>query len=333
MEYLVRGRDRRTDPRLVFPGAKSILCVAIPYTRKPAGAADLGEGPRYARYLQDGDYHQSVADRLERAMTKLLIQFPELKWKVCVDTSAILERSWAVLAGLGWVGKNTMLIHPKYGSYLFIAEVLINLETHHGPAPLPDFCGNCRRCLDGCPTKAFSAPRTMNATRCISYWTLEKRGELLLEEKDRLAVGPWIAGCDICQEVCPFNIKPTRELQATPLGQNATLVQTWRELLQESEESYKARVKFSALKRVKPAQFRRNLALTLANAVAQAKSEGDSSFSLLQQNLLELVRTQSEIETDSAAKIEWARCMEFLNRPDESHKYPRAPDRHEENES
>jgi epoxyqueuosine reductase len=294
MEYLKRGRDRRADPRIVFPEAKSILCVAIPY---PRGAVGSDNGPRYARYLNGSDYHNDIAEKLDSVMTEVAGDFPDLRWKVCVDTSAVLERSWAALAGLGWIGKNTLLIHPKLGSYLFLAEVLINAEVGRGPAPIPNLCGHCTRCLEACPSKALLEASVLDATRCIAYWTLEKRGELALSEEDRRAVGSWVAGCDICQEVCPFNLKPSRaETASDPAG--AIRLQDWRELLEEEPEAYRERTRNSALKRVKPEQFSRNLAIALANQPMETLQE-----------VQPLIRARIERETDAVALRELSRCL------------------------
>ncbi|MEO5971330.1 MAG: 4Fe-4S double cluster binding domain-containing protein, partial [Bdellovibrionia bacterium] len=164
-------------------------------------------------------------------------------------------------SGLGLDRKNTLLIHPQHGSYLFLAEVLLSLKTGKGPALLPNLCGNCTRCLNACPTGAIEKPGVLNSNRCVAYLTLEKRGELALDSATQNKLGTWVAGCDICQEVCPFNFKPTRrELaeEACSITQpNATLLNQWRELLLETPEQYKARVRNSAMKRVKPAQFSR----------------------------------------------------------------------------
>lgn len=275
MSYLRRGRDRRADPTRVFPEARSILCVAEPYPAAPAGSLEPEVGPRYARYLRRSDYHEDIPTRLERVMARISEKMhdPELRWKICVDTSAVLERSWAALAGLGWIGKNTLLIHPRHGSYLFLGEVLINRETGAGPRPLPDYCGNCTRCLKACPTRAFVEPHTLDANRCISYWTLEKRGDLPISSDDRAAMGRWVAGCDLCQEACPFNIRPTRAALAEPppvdplRHDGATSLRGWRELLEESPEEYRLRTRNSALSRVKFAEFRRNLLNALQNVV------------------------------------------------------------------
>src|SRR5206468_412958 len=146
MQYLERGRSRRADPRQAFAEARSVLSVALPYPKRAGGAAAPESGPRYARYINGVDYHDVIAEKLERVMRTAAERSglgAELRYKVCVDTSAVLERSWAALAGLGWIGKNTLLIHPKLGSYFFIGEVLINKATGQGPRPLPNYCGHC----------------------------------------------------------------------------------------------------------------------------------------------------------------------------------------------
>lgn len=310
MQYLERGRDRRADPRVVFAEARSVLCVALPYPKRASGGSTPAEGPRYARYIHGRDYHEEIAERLELAMRDAALKSglgSELRWKVCVDTSAVLERSWATLAGLGWIGKNTLLIHPKLGSYFFLGVVLINQETGQGPRPLPDLCGHCTRCLDGCPTKALTEPRNLDSRRCISYWTLEKRGSLGLEEADKRAMGPWIAGCDICQEVCPFNLKAVKaEIAEGEMPGNVQL-QEWEALLRETPEQYKARVKDSALSRIKPGQFSRNLAITLGNAVL-----ADSTAELA--GLEPLVRLRLDSEVDPDARTEWERCLQLIDR-------------------
>lgn len=325
MQYLERGRDRRADPRLVFPKAESVLCVAIPYPRRPGGAPSPGEGPRYARYIHGRDYHEEIAERLERAMRRAAETAPELglEWKVCVDTSAVLERSWAALAGLGWIGKNTLLIHPRLGSYLFLGEALINRKTGHGPSPLPDYCGSCTRCLRACPTGAIREPHWVDSNRCISYWTLEKRGELELPEADRRAIGPWIAGCDLCQEACPFNFKPVKQELASPAFPAASFgaeqVAEWEALLREDLAEYRARVSASALSRVKPAQFSRNLAIALANAALELGAKTETADAEAEKRhflevLLPHVGRRLQDEPDAAARAEWVRCADAFHR-------------------
>jgi epoxyqueuosine reductase len=315
MEYLVRGRDRRADPRAVFPPAQSILSVAIPYPRTAAGASNQNLGPKYARYLQGPDYHLVIAEKLERAMKAAQISCKAndlqsaplpLEWKICVDTSAVLERTWAALAGLGWIGKNTLLMHPQHGSYLFLAEVLINQKTGQGPKLHSNLCGNCQKCLTSCPTKALERPGVLNSNRCIAYLTLEKRGELNVEPQVQKKMGPWIAGCDLCQEVCPFNLKPVRnettqgDSSSLMNPQNATLLHHWQGLLEESPETYKARVKKSAMKRVKPAQFSRNLAIALRNALQSEVLSAQDRLALRP-----LIEKRLRTEADTAAQAEW----------------------------
>jgi len=320
MAYLRRGRERRADPRLVFPAAQSIFCVAVPYERLARGEADSTKGPRYARYLRGKDYHDVIAERLERLMQEVAAEWnaqgnTPITWKVCVDTSALLERSWAELTGLGWIGKNTTLINPKLGSYLFLGEVLISQKVDRGPALLPNYCGSCTKCLTSCPTSAFTEPGTLDSRRCISYWTLEKRGELALGEKDRKAIGTWVAGCDICQEVCPFNLKPAREevVGIDPTlpysGQSdATSVAEWKALLCETTDAYKTRVDHSALNRVKPQQFSRNLAIALSNALSEFEFEQIAE-------LRPLIEQRVREETDPFAAQEWSRLFQSLLNP------------------
>lgn len=318
MDYIQRGRDRRADPRLLFPQAQSIFCVAMPYPKQPAGAENSSKGPRYARYLQGPDYHIEITEKLERVMQAVnsrlsAAQKSPLIWKVCVDTSAVLERSWAELCGLGWIGKNTLLIHPRYGSYLFLGEVLLSASTGRAPSPLPNYCGNCNRCLTTCPTQALPSPRVLDSNRCISYSTLEKRGDLALPKEQKEKFGNWIAGCDICQEVCPFNRKPTQEALCN--GENipkniSTELNQWEDLLREDSNAYRERVRHSALKRIKPEQFSRNLAMSLMNSLIKANHE---EFGAMKEKLGSLIRIRLESETDLFAKSEWERCQAVID--------------------
>lgn len=251
MGYLERGLERRRDPRTLMPKAQSMITLAIPYRRTPPKTES---GIRYARYLQGADYHKEIPQRLEPILKSF--QHAELKipleWKICVDTSAILERSWAAITGLGWIGKNTLLINPQYGSYLFLAEILLNLETGEKPKLLKDYCGNCTRCLTACPTEALNS-HDLDSNKCISYLTLEKRGPVVVDNKT------WVAGCDICQEVCPFNSKPTKLPETWSEAENPALVTEALRLQNETEAEYKMRIRDSSLSRIKYIDFKRNL--------------------------------------------------------------------------
>jgi epoxyqueuosine reductase len=262
MGYLERGRDRRLNPKLVFPELESVITVALPYDPRPIESG----GVRYARYLNGPDYHDDLKARLRGA----LAAFPDLKHKICIDTSAVLERTWGALTGLGWIGKNTMLIHPQYGSYFFIGVVLTDRRFGRGPELLKDYCGNCSRCLEGCPTQAFAGPHDLDARKCVSYLTLEKRGPWSEVPADTAG---FVAGCDLCQEVCPYNTKPVRYAEETrgAFTVHPTLTPDAAALESETREQYQARIKDSALSRIKYEDFRRNFAAATSGSKRRSK--------------------------------------------------------------
>ena len=307
MEYLRRGRDRRADPTLVLPGAKSILSIAIPYRRILLGETDSIRGPRFARYLEGRDYHDTIAERLNKVLEQTRAKFGSLQWKVCVDTSAVLERAWATMTGLGWIGRNTHLIHPKEGSYLFLAEIFLNYALNREPVQMQSYCGNCSRCIDACPMGALK-DGVLDSNRCISYLTLEKRAPLAASSDEsplRTQMGTWVAGCDICQEVCPFNRKPVRATENS--GAESSPASTgwrWDELLKESAQEYRERSRTGALSRVKPSQFSRNLAVALANAIQASGSE-------FRREIAPLVEARIKVETGDVL-FEWERCWKLL---------------------
>ncbi len=304
MDYLRRGAARRADPRALWPEARGVLCVAMAYG--PGDPPSTGDDARYARYLRGRDYHRVLPERLEAALSDVRREF-DFAWKICCDTSAVLERSLAHLAGLGWIGKNTCLIHPRLGSYLFLAEAFVSRSPGGAPTPMADHCGSCDRCLVACPTAAFPEAGVLDARRCLSYWTLEKRGELALERDDVNATRGWVAGCDICQEVCPFNRKPEPSLDDAwrDASVDATKAARWEDLVAELESAYASRVAASALSWVRPAHFRRNVALALA-------SRADALDAERRRNLAELVVAARETETDAGTKRAWEVCVARL---------------------
>jgi epoxyqueuosine reductase len=244
MKYLERGIERRLNPRLVFPNLQSVVVVAKPYPSQPVG----NESIRYARYLNGLDYHDVMKQELAALFETLPFQS-----KVCVDTSAVLERSWAALTGIGWIGKNTLLIHPQLGSYLFLAVIFTDALFGKAPQEHKDYCGPCTRCLDRCPTQAFPEPHYLEARKCVSYLTLEKRG---VWETDVKTEG-FVAGCDLCQEVCPYNTKATK--YGATEGTADYLITDLEVLNAETELDYQARVKGTALSRIRYPDFKRNL--------------------------------------------------------------------------
>jgi epoxyqueuosine reductase len=277
MHYLARRADARGDPGRVLPGARSVIALGFLYD---PGAPPPGPGAlRVARYAGGDDYHDVLLDRvraLEAALPALARQ--PLRTRGYVDTGPVLERVFAARAGLGWQGKNTCLIHPQLGSYLFLGVVLTDLALAPD-APEPDHCGSCRACLDACPTAAFPEPYVLDATRCISYATIESRGAV--PEPLRRGHGDWGFGCDVCQEVCPWNRRPRRERPPDPLGLRARLAPRpeWRQpalawVLSLDDAAWRAATRGTALRRAR----RRGL---LRNALVAAGNSGDASLAPL----------------------------------------------------
>ena len=212
MGYLERRVEERLDPARVLPEARSVLCVALNYYQ---GEAPDPSWRPVARYAWGRDYHDVIGPRLER-LAAHLAEAAGARSRGYVDTGPVLERDLAARAGLGWIGKNTMLLHPRLGSWFFIGVLLTTAELAHDQ-PLADRCGTCRACLDACPTGAFVAPYVLDARRCVSYLTIEHRGDIAPEAHAGMA--GWQFGCDICQDVCPWNRKapsPERRPSSRP---------------------------------------------------------------------------------------------------------------------
>jgi epoxyqueuosine reductase len=257
MAYLGRRLPERLDPRRVLPEARSVVCVALNYYQ--GEPVDDSWSP-VARYAWGRDYHDVMTPRLD-TLARFIGEAVGERGKCYVDTGPILERDLAARAGLGWVGKNTMLLHPALGSWFFIGVLLTTAELVHGEA-LPDRCGTCRACLDACPTEAFVAPYVLDARRCISYLTIEHRGEV--DPALAGAMGQWQFGCDICQDVCPWNRKApvTREpafFPAAPYPGAAAVARM-------DDEAFTRRFAGTPLTRSKAAGMRRNAAIALRNA-------------------------------------------------------------------
>jgi epoxyqueuosine reductase len=222
MGYLERSIELRLDPAKFVPGARAIICVADRYAAD-TGAADTDETPgfgRIARYARGKDYHRVMRDRLGRFCRALVKEFPGNRFRSCVDTAPLLEREYAQRAGLGAIGKNTMLLERGVGSWLLLGEIVTTLPLTFSPRADPDPCGACTRCIDACPTQAI-APEgwRLDATRCISYLTIEHQS--LIDERLHAAMGDWIFGCDVCQEVCPHNQDTVRSREAAALAHPA----------------------------------------------------------------------------------------------------------------
>jgi len=257
MGYLERRLPERADPRRVLADARSVVTVALNYFQ---GEAEDASWKPVARYAWGRDYHDVMTPRLE-ALARFIGEAAGARGKCYVDTGPLLERDLAARAGLGWVGKNTMLLSPALGSWFFIGVLLTTAELVHGE-PLPDRCGTCRACLDACPTDAFAAPYVLDARRCISYLTIEHRGDI--DPALAAKMGEWEFGCDICQDVCPWNRRApvTREAAFRPAAPypGAAAVAGM------DDEEFRARFAGTPLTRPKAQGMRRNAAIALGNA-------------------------------------------------------------------
>lgn len=211
MGYMARDPSSRDSILRWFPHAKSVVLLAFSYAGKPESKAPAGHG-RIARYATSDDYHKVLKERVKALLAWLREVRPGTRGKAFVDTSPVLERLYARYAGIGWVGKNSMVLSPKLGSYSFLTGLAVDAELEPD-RPMPEHCGECDRCLKACPTDAFPEPRVLDASRCVAYFTIEHRGSI--PEEFRPGVGDWVFGCDVCQDVCPFN----RFAVANPLFQ------------------------------------------------------------------------------------------------------------------
>lgn len=262
LAYLARpdAVERRSDPRWVLPEARSLLVVAASYAGAPLSPLPPLHG-RVSRYAWGEDYHRWLLSRLETLVQRIAMQAGPFPYRCYVDTGPLLERAWAQAAGLGWMGKNACLLHPRLGSYLFLGVALLGLELEPTPPPSFPTCGRCTRCLEACPTGALVAPGVVDARRCLAYLTVEHRGPI--PEPLRPAVGEWLFGCDLCQESCPWNRRPLAVHAAELPPPGATLALP--ELLALDEAGFRARFRVTSLGRATRAGLARNAALVLGN--------------------------------------------------------------------
>ena len=270
MGYLHRQAARRREPARIFPAARVAVVTLTQYLHRepdgvPPARPDSGlPDPRVAQYAWSTDYHRVLRPRLERLAAAIAEMAPGAASRWYVDAGPVPERELAQRAGLGWIGKNTMLIDPRRGSYTFIGVVLTDADLAPDTPFATDRCGTCRACLDACPTGAFPEPRVLDARRCISYLTIERRGEFTGAERDR--VDGWLFGCDVCQDVCPWNVRfarPTADADLAPRSELAA--PDVMALLDASPQSFDERYGDTAFARAGPAGMRRNAAAALYN--------------------------------------------------------------------
>ena len=254
---------RREDVRTLLPEAKSIICVALNYytDRHRPNTPDRA---KISRYGWGRDYHKILHKRLKAFSLWLESQDPQIKTRYYADTGPIQDKLWAQRSGLGWVAKNSNVITREFGSWVFLGEILTTLDLEPD-APHTAHCGTCTRCIDACPTGAIVAPHTVDANRCIAYHTIENRAETIPDPIAQNLNG-WVAGCDICQDVCPWNISfatPTHLPDFQPYEWN--IAPTLTELATISQDEYDRRFPASALRRIKPDMLRRNAIANLKN--------------------------------------------------------------------
>jgi epoxyqueuosine reductase len=254
MRWMARDVHKRIDPHEVFPQARSVVVVALNYFTPHQHQQTFGTG-KISRYAWGDDYHDVVKEKLVSLLAWIKEQEPRAEGKVCVDIQPAMDKAWAVRAGLGWLGKHSNVITPEHGSWVFIGELLLNLDLEHDQERIEDHCGTCTLCIDACPTAAITEPYVVDSNKCISYATIELRAPELPVEMD---LAGWLYGCDICQDVCPWNRfeQATSEPRFAPREGNVDA--ELDEIMELTPESYAARYRGSAMKRAKLTGLQRN---------------------------------------------------------------------------
>ena len=253
MEYMARNKEKRLDPVKLVEGARSVISLVHNYFPRE----DIFQDKKYriSKYAYGRDYHKVILKKLKKFMAALNEKFGTVNGRIFVDSAPVMERQWAARSGLGWIGKNTLLLNKTMGSYFFLAEAIVDLELEPD-SPVRDFCGSCTKCVDACPTDAIT-PYRLDARRCISYLTIELKNEIPAAFKKKYE--NWIFGCDICQDVCPWNrfSKPHDEPEFDPSTDMIKMEDhNWIEL---SEEVFEKLFKGSAVKRTKYQGLKRNI--------------------------------------------------------------------------
>jgi epoxyqueuosine reductase len=268
MSWMERNFDKRVDPRRLVEGARSVISVLCSYYA-PVRSESLPADARISRYAWGEDYHHVLKDKLKALFEFIQSHVPEARGRAFVDSAPVMDKVWAARAGLGWIGKHSNLIHRRLGSYFFLGELILDLELEPD-GPVPDHCGTCTRCIDACPTDAIYQPYVVDANLCISYLTIEHREDDIPDPLAERMEG-WIFGCDICQEVCPWNkfSRPTSEVRfqprAEPISRELTF---WEEI---DLGAFREIFRKNPVKRAKFEGFKRNVRIA-----RQRKDRGDN---------------------------------------------------------
>jgi len=262
MEWMERNVEKRIDVRKVLPDAQSAVVVAMNYYTEASHSDEPDDG-KISRYAWGDDYHDVMIPRLEKLLEFIKSEVPAVEGKVYADTGPVMDKVWAVRAGVGWEGKHTNVISRDFGSWIFLGEIILDIGLEYDE-PSTDYCGTCTRCIDACPTDAITEPYVLNSNLCISYLTIEHKGEIPGAISSRFE--NWIYGCDICQDICPWNqrfSKPTQEAAFSP--RKGFLSPSLVELASMSEEEFRERFQGSPVKRTKHSGLMRNVKAVLKN--------------------------------------------------------------------
>lgn len=268
MTWLHQRFEQRTDPSTYLPGARCVICVAVNYhvPLQPIPDPQRAHHGKIARYALGEDYHDHIKSRLHELADWIRQARPDVQTRTAVDTAPVMEKELAARAGIGWVGKNTCLINERIGSWLLLGEIITTLELPFDQ-PAIDRCGSCRRCIDACPTQAITAPYQLDARRCISYLTIEHRTDI--DPSLQPLVGDWLFGCDICQDVCPWNTKAPIATRPELQPRFPTGTVDLHEVLSWGQAEYRKHLKGSAMRRVKLPVLQRNARIALSNLQRQ----------------------------------------------------------------
>ena len=255
MQYMEKHFDMRTNPSKLVPGAKSVITLLLNYFPESFQNTD---SPKVAKYAYGNDYHEVIREKLNHFLFLLRQQIGEINGRGFVDSAPVLERSWAQKSGLGWIGKNGNLINKKQGSFFFIASLITDLALNADDAGIKDYCGTCTRCIDECPTNAILPDKIVDGSKCISYFTIELK-DALIPDKMKGTFDNWLFGCDVCQDVCPWNSFSKKHNEKEFIATNEILHFTKKDWEEITEEKFKIIFKNSPLKRSKYAGIKRNL--------------------------------------------------------------------------
>ena len=254
MKYMENHFDMRLDPRKLVPDAKSVISLSYNYFNE--NLQKDKEAPKISKYAYGNDYHKVIKEKLKILFKELQKEFGDINGRVFIDSAPIMEKAWAAKSGLGWIGKNTNLISQKVGSFYFLAEIIVDLEFEYD-TPVTDHCGSCTACIDSCPTGALVKPYEIDASKCISYLTIELKDEIPSEFNGKM--DNWAFGCDVCQDVCPWN-RFSRKHNEPLFNPNQEMMKMekkeWEEL---TEETFEVIFKNSAVKRTKYKGLKRNI--------------------------------------------------------------------------